>query len=291
MLFTKNIIFLLSIQALAIILGGENAKEMPKLKTQIIKKTKDNRFKIETKEHSVDSGEDEDEEEDNTSEEKDQSKTKENSPIQCEGFELTRKAVACDGFELTSQCGKIMVSCSGFELTSQCGKTPVVCTGFELTNRPNPISCTGFELTGDGRKVVPCHGDFSFKTVYGGRCVSKPGQSSVSSCTEGPEGFTWCSTEQLHFRDDHWFDWDLCSLCNKNSPDQPLTPGGKQCEGNKCTAKFDDGPPGPPRCIVPISDASGDNWDYCTTCQGQDCLPPVIGTFPPGFNIGKIEWE
>ena len=55
MLFTKNIIFLLSIQALAIILGGENAKEMPKLKTQIIKKTKDNRFKIETKEHSVDS--------------------------------------------------------------------------------------------------------------------------------------------------------------------------------------------------------------------------------------------
>ena len=33
------------------------------------------------------------------------------------------------------------------------------------------ISCTGFLLTGDGRDVVPCAGNSSFKTVYGGRCV------------------------------------------------------------------------------------------------------------------------
>ena len=41
----------------------------------------------------------------------------------------------------------------------------------------------------------------------------KLAEPSVSSCKEGPEGFSWCSTEQLFFRDDHWFDWDLCSLC------------------------------------------------------------------------------
>ena len=45
MLFTKSLIFLLSIQAPATILGQGNVAD--RLKTQIIRKTKDNHFKIE----------------------------------------------------------------------------------------------------------------------------------------------------------------------------------------------------------------------------------------------------
>ena len=37
----------------------------------------------------------------------------------------------------------------------------------------------------------------------------------MSSCMMGSEGFSWCDTEHLFFRDDHWFDWDVCSLCHK----------------------------------------------------------------------------
>ena len=29
----------------------------------------------------------------------------------------------------------------------------------------------------------------------------------------GSEGFSWCSTEHMWYRDDHWYDWDSCSLC------------------------------------------------------------------------------
>ena len=68
-----------------------------------------------------------------------------------------------------------------------------------------------------------------------------------------------------------------------------LTPYGKQCAEKECTAKFDDGGfnPGPPRCT--LDSASGANcgfsgtncesydWDYCTTCKGEDCLTPVLG--------------
>ena len=68
--------------------------------------------------------------------------------------------------------------------------------------------------------------------------------TNKSSCMMGSEGFSWCSTEHLwwrstrwwwtvvvsenkwfngqlkadvRFRDDHWFDWDLCSLCTAGS--------------------------------------------------------------------------
>ena len=31
----------------------------------------------------------------------------------------------------------------------------------------------------------------------------------------GSEGFSWCDTEHLFFRDQHWQDWDTCALCSQ----------------------------------------------------------------------------
>ena len=45
-------------------------------------------------------------------------------------------------------------------------------------------------------------------------------QDGVSSCMMGSEGFSWCSTEHMWYRDDHWYDWDTCSLCLEGKTDQ-----------------------------------------------------------------------
>ena len=62
MFFSKNIIFLLFFQAPLIILGQDTAES--KLKTQTIRKTKDNRFKIETEDTSEETEYEDDSEED-----------------------------------------------------------------------------------------------------------------------------------------------------------------------------------------------------------------------------------
>ena len=110
---------------------------------------------------------------------------------------------------------------------------------------------------------------------------------STTKCMMGAEGFSWCDTETLFQRDDHWFDWDSCSLCDpkdlktrqenlnmKNiielSNILALTTKGHKCKG-ECLNKWNNYETEAPRCEV-----AGGSKEYCTTCQGAKCPKPQM---------------
>jgi len=136
-----------------------------------------------------------------------------------------------------------------------------------------------------------CDGDNSFKTVYNQRCTTMKTTNS-SSCMMGSEGFSWCSTEHLWWRDDHWFDWDLCSLCSAQSS-QVLTTSGFECAG-PCHNRHNNHESLAPRCKIknPENDVDGIGMDYCTACEGAGC--PDAKSAPrderPGNEVGQISW-
>merc|ERR1712227_571118 len=152
--------------------------------------------------------------------------------------------------------------------------------------QPKPLE----ENTMMAPKVI-CDGDGSSKTVYGQRCKPLEKTNNKSSCMMGSEGFTWCSTEHLWWRDDHWFDWDLCSLCGDQSG-QVLTTSGHECAG-PCHNRHNNRESMAPRCKTKSPDADGIGMDYCTSCQGDGC--PDENSAPkddrPGYMVGNIKWE
>jgi len=128
-----------------------------------------------------------------------------------------------------------------------------------------------------------CTGDLSFKTVYGQRCKAR--QDGVSSCMMGSEGFSWCSTEHMWYRDDHWYDWDTCSLCLEGKEDQPLTSSGLTCTG-PCKNDWFHHESLAPRCET--GDPK-DRFDYCTTCEGDTC--PDSASAPRDERGGNVvDW-
>merc|ERR1719341_2537681 len=135
-----------------------------------------------------------------------------------------------------------------------------------------------------------CEGDGSFKTVYAQRCKAKSDGSST--CMMGSEGFSFCDTEHLWWRDDHWYDWDLCSLCTKEQG--PLTTSGHLCDG-ECHNNWNNNESLAPRCKVTKNEGETNvpDKDYCTTCEGDSC--PNIITAPwddrPGSQVGHIVWQ
>jgi len=133
-----------------------------------------------------------------------------------------------------------------------------------------------------------CGGEGSFRTVYGQRC--KKNGDGQSSCTMGSEGFSFCDTEHMWWRDNHWYDWDLCSLCSEGKG--PLTTSGYECKG-VCENSWNNDESNAPRCEVANGGKGAPLMDYCTTCQGEHC--PTEFTNPsdkrPGNQVGNIEWE
>jgi len=110
----------------------------------------------------------------------------------------------------------------------------------------------------------------------------------------GSEGFTWCSTEHLWWRDDHWFDWDLCSLCTEGSEKKVLTSHGFECAG-PCHNRHNNQESLAPRCEIknPEKDPLKIGMDFCTTCEGSGC--PDENSAPkddrPGNQVGQIMWK
>jgi len=134
-----------------------------------------------------------------------------------------------------------------------------------------------------------CTGEGSFKTVYGQRC-KKNDDDGESSCTMGSEGFSFCDTEHLWWRDNHWYDWDLCSLCSNGKG--PLTTSGWECKG-ECHNRWDNNESPAPRCEVANGGKGAPSKDYCTTCEGQGCPDEVSNPSDkrPGNQVGQIEWQ
>jgi len=134
-----------------------------------------------------------------------------------------------------------------------------------------------------------CSGEGSFRTVYGQRC-KKNDDDDQSSCTMGSEGFSFCDTEHLWWRDDHWYDWDLCSLCSDGKG--PLTTSGWECKG-ECHNRWENNESSAPRCEVANGGKGVPNKDYCTTCEGPGCPDEVSNPSDkrPGNQVGQIEWQ
>jgi len=156
------------------------------------------------------------------------------------------------------------------------------------------VGCGSPKPLKDNTLVAPkklCDGDNSFKTVYNQRCTTMK-TTNTSSCMMGSEGFSWCSTEHLWWRDDHWFDWDLCSLCSAQSS-QVLTTSGFECAG-PCHNRHNNQESLAPRCKIknPDDDVDGIGMDYCTSCEGAGC--PDANSAPrderPGNEVGQISW-
>jgi len=113
---------------------------------------------------------------------------------------------------------------------------------------------------------ILCRGELSFATVNGQRC--KKNEFGFNTCMMGGEGFSFCSTEYLFFRDGHWVDWDLCSLCTKDDPSSPLTAHGYRCDGD-CNNLWQNKEIDAPRCKVKDKSADEPSLDFCTTCTSS----------------------
>ena len=113
------------------------------------------------------------------------------------------------------------------------------------------------------------------------KILNKALSDGSSSCMMGSEGFSFCDTEHLWwrlvspqksskihfdpFRDDHWFDWDLCSLCSSDDQGRKnqieahqvnklfcilaLSTGGYLCQG-ECTNTWNNMESLAPRCKI-----------------------------------------
>jgi len=177
-------------------------------------------------------------------------------------------------------------SCPADTTSASCSKIIEMNTTCVNCGSPKPLM--------NNTVVAPkklCDGDTSFKTVYNQRCTSMK-STNTSSCMMGSEGFSWCSTEHLWWRDDHWFDWDLCSLCSAQSS-QVLTTSGFECAG-PCHNRHNNHESLAPRCKIknPDMDEDGIGMDYCTSCEGAGC--PDSKSAPrderPGNMVGQISW-
>jgi len=113
-------------------------------------------------------------------------------------------------------------------------------------------------------------------TVFGG-----PGQCKTPCRWSTAEGFSFCDTLQLFWREERWNDWDLCSLCDGEG--KMVTPHGDECseeEAGKCTRRWNDFEVDGPRC----RNTEG-NLQWCSTCHSdhpdtsaEDCSTYKLGT-------------
>lgn len=131
-----------------------------------------------------------------------------------------------------------------------------------------------------------CEGTGSLRTVYGLNCRKR--RSGESSCAMGSEGFALCDTEFLFFRDGHWYDWDLCSLCTQQEKNKPLTSSGYQCDG-PCTNSWNNREIEAPRCKVLNKQGSDPALDFCTTCE-PNCTTVQVDN-RPGNLINHLIWQ
>jgi len=169
-----------------------------------------------------------------------------------------------------------------------CGKAIEINTTCTTCGEPKPLE----DISIIAPKAL-CDGEGSFNTVYNQRCATIKA-TNKSSCMMGSEGYSWCSTEHLWWRDDHWFDWDLCSLCSAGSEKKVLTSSGFECAG-PCHNRHNNHESLAPRCKIknPETDPDGIGMDYCTNCEGAGC--PDSNSAPrderPGNQVGQIAWN
>jgi len=160
---------------------------------------------------------------------------------------------------------------------------PHIVTTTTTTDSPSPTSDDLDESLFPPTPKTLCSGDLSFKTVYGQRCKAR--QDGVSSCMMGSEGFSWCSTEHMWYRDDHWYDWDTCSLCLEEETDKPLTSSGLNCTG-PCKNDWFHHESLAPRCET---GDQIDKFDFCTNCEGETC--PDSSSAPRDERGGNVvDW-
>merc|ERR1712179_872999 len=197
----------------------------------------------------------------------------------CDGF-LTKITTGITGPTPSND------SCPADATSISCSKIIEMNTTCTTCGSPTPLE----DNTIIGPKML-CDGDGSFKTVYNQRCTAMK-MTNTSSCMVGSEGFSWCSTEHLWWRDDHWFDWDLCSLCSPQS-NQVLTTSGFECAG-PCHNRHNNEESLAPRCKIKNSELDVDEigMDFCTSCEGEGC--PDENSAPrderPGSEVGQISW-
>merc|ERR1719213_327205 len=94
-------------------------------------------------------------------------------------------------------------------------------------------------------------------TVFGGegKCKSPCQWSDL-------EGFSFCDSFHLIYRDDRWVDWDLCGYCDGR--EGRLTPRGNYCDQEDphgCTNKWNNYEYSAPLCRT-----TAGTLDWCTTC-------------------------
>ncbi|XP_023325878.1 uncharacterized protein LOC111699429 [Eurytemora carolleeae] len=132
------------------------------------------------------------------------------------------------------------------------------------------INCPPEKAQPDGRFQ-------SNATVHGGPGTCK------SPCKISPEGFSYCDTISLFYRDSSWYDWDLCSMCDSNDPDKFYTPYLRECaRDGKCSNIWSNRDQDAPRCMT-----TQGLLDYCTMCtaqQGESSLE--CPTFRPDEKTG-----
>jgi len=178
--------------------------------------------------------------------------------------------------------------CPADMTAASCGKAIEINTTCTTCGAPKPLE----EISVIAPKAL-CDGEGSFKTVYNQRCTTVKA-TNKSSCMMGSEGFSWCSTEHLWWRDDHWFDWDLCSLCSAGKEKKVLTSNGFECAG-PCHNRHNNWESLAPRCKIKNADMdpAGIGMDYCTSCEGAGC--PDSKSAPrderPGKEVGNIRWN
>merc|ERR1712042_428413 len=190
--------------------------------------------------------------------------------------------------------------------TCEEGTKDAICGVFEIAKVC--FTCGGpLRLDNNDTEIQPkklCDGEGSFKTVYKQRCKVRDDGGGLSSCSMGSEGFSFCNTEHLFWRDDHWFDWDLCSLCTMDD-EGPLTTSGHLCTSG-CNNRWNNKESLAPRCKVNttikerglsqlfiVTEDMAASMDYCTTCEGDSC--PNNTTNPSdtrlGSEVGHIVWQ
>jgi len=167
-----------------------------------------------------------------------------------------------------------------------CNATTILCEikmlSTEIRNCSPPVRID--ELTILAPKTQ-CNDGKSAKSVFGQNCTVNGG---LSSCMMGGNGFSFCDVEFLFYRDGHWVDWDLCSLCTVKDKDRPLTSRGYLCEG-ECNNLWNNGEMEAPRCKVKDRDVVKDpEYDYCTTCHGVGCPTNVQVDNRPGSQVKRL---
>jgi len=131
--------------------------------------------------------------------------------------------------------------------------------------------CTPTKICVFSCKLVPCpkdliqpNGQFdSNSTVHGG-----PGTCKRECTFAEAEGFSFCDLFRPFYRDNRWYDWDLCSMCyeHDNGTYTFATPYGNQCDKNSlgCMNDWENKATESPRCQ--IQNSAGPTYDWCTTC-------------------------